>query len=384
MEPTGKGAPSTTTDPGARIWFASRDVVSGLRVWGTNVEHDFPVGGFDRIWIGQDPAGPGARHVLRIDHPTVSRRHATIEWRGPHLVVVDQGSKNGTRSEGQTQGIFELLPGAVVSFGAVDTVAYSPHTQRIRAGFRRFLGYSDAAQLDIERLQHGAARRQHVALIGPAGSGGRALARFLHDSLPANAWPFVTPEHLPDVGDRAGQRALVASAAYGTLVLDAGRRGVRYDKLPHVFDAIASNAYHVRLVVLATPTSSLEHIVGEKVRSDLLMVRLPSLEARRGELQILLADTVTYHCQTQGAAGNVLHPTDLDELAARIGDPRRGRRQMTTWDELEETVSRLVAIRKNGSARAAEVQLGMSVGSLSKWAAKHGWSLNRPGRPPGR
>ena len=83
---------ATHTDPGAQLWLLNREAVTGVRIWGTNLEHHFPVVGFDRIWVGQDPTGPDVRHVLRIDHPSVSRRHATIEWRGGHFVLTDASS----------------------------------------------------------------------------------------------------------------------------------------------------------------------------------------------------------------------------------------------------------------------------------------------------
>ncbi len=194
----------------------------------------------------------------------------------------------------------------------------------------------------------------------------------------------MVPKKLPRADDPGAQRELVRSAAYGTLLLDTGRRGVRFDKLPHVFKAIASNAYHVRLVILAEPGTSLENLVGDEVRSQLTVIALPALTSRRDEMQMLLADTVTHHCTLQGAAGTVLEPAEWAELATRLTDSKRGRHPITTWDGLEENVCRLVAIRKNGSVNGAETHLGMSHGSLSKWARKAGWPLARPGRPAGR
>jgi hypothetical protein len=370
-----------------RNWATLGDLVIGLRVWGTNVEHDFPQRFLerfvDRVVIGKEPTtNPDAEPCIRLDHETVSRRHATIEWRGPHLVVVDQGSKNGTRSEGNPQGIFQILAGAVVSFGSVDTVAYSARTQKIRAGFRRFLGYGPAAQGDVERIQHVAMQRQHIALVGPPGCGAYALARFLHDTAPTSTWPHVVPDTIP-AGDVGAQRALVAKAAYGTLVLYAGDRAVRAEKLSRLFDAIATNAYHVRLVVIAAPGTTLEHIVGEQVRSLLNVITLPPLEARRGELQVLLPETIAHHCAQHGATSDMLSGVDLATLEAlAIG---KGRVRLAGHDELEEVVGRLVVVRKHDNASEAEREIGFkSRGALSKWAAKYGFTLKQPGRPKGR
>jgi len=372
--------PSTSTSPGAQLAI-QRDAVTGLRVWGTNVEHDFPPG-FDRIWVGKDPQGADVRHVIRIDHPSVSRRHAKIEWRGPHLVVEDQASKNGTSVDGKAQAIFELVPEARVRFGDVVTVAYNERTQRVRAGLRRFLGYGDAAQLAIEQLQYGAANRHAIALVGSShGSAGQALAKYLHDSMPANAWPYLAPSTLPAADDCAGQRALVASAAYGTLVLDLHKRGTRYERIRHVCEAIATNAYHVRLVVIIKPKVILEHVVGDAVRSAIHVIHLPPLVSRGAEAQRLIEDTIKHHAAQQGAAAQVLDDGDRAEIGARISDPRH-RRHIETWQDLEDTIQRLIAIRKGGSARAAELAWGLSPGALAKWAAKYGWSTKRSETAP--
>jgi len=44
-------------------------------------------------------------------------------------------------------------------------------------------------------------------------------------------------------------------------------------------------------------------------------------------------------------------------------------------DELDECVSRLVLVRKLGSATAAAKQLGMTVAAISQWAKKYGFKL---------
>lgn len=376
---------ATATDPSARLWSV-QDVVTGLRVWGTTIEHDFPAAFLDRlvprILIGKDAVPGDAEPCIRIDHESVSRRHATIEWRGPHLIVTDQGSKNGTRSEGQPQGIFQLLAGSVITFGAIHMVAYSARTQKIRAGFQRYLGYGPGAQGDIERIQHAAVTRRHIALIGPVGSGAHGIARYLHETAPTSTWPLVVPDVVP-VDDPQAQRALVAKAAYGTLVLDAHRRGVRIEKLPRLFELIATNAYHVRLVVIATPELTLEHIVGDRMRGLLDVVPVPSLDSRRAELPRLLSETIAHLCPRYGAATELLGSADLAFIDALARG--KGRVQLQGLDELEEVITRLAVLRKHKNAAHAEVDLGLkSRGALSKWASKYGVSMNPPGRPRAR
>lgn len=377
----GKG---TATDPAAQFWVAG-DQATGLRLWGTNVEHNFPLPRFDRIWIGKDPGTTEPQ--IRIDHETVSRRHATIEWRGPHLVVVDQGSKNGTKCAGAPQGIFELRPGQVISFGSVNAVAFSPRTQRIRSGVQRFLGYGDGAQWAVDTMQHAALARRHVALVAPPGSGALALARFIHDTAPSNAWPFKVADILPSPDDLAAQRSLVSGSALGSLVLDVTEKNARaVARLVRVFELIADNSFNVRLIVIAPPGLVVEQLVGARIREMLDVVTLPALAERTSDLRQMIADLARAVSVAHGAAGDVLHGDDYAQLEALAtpAAPRRGRAQVDTYDELADVTSRLVAVRKAPSANEAERQLGLSRGALSKWASKYGFQLGAPGRPRGR
>lgn len=371
---------STSTDPSARLW-STQDLATGLRVWATTIEHDFPAAFLDRlvprIVIGKDAVPGDAEPCIRIDHESVSRRHAAIEWRGPHLIVTDLGSKNGTRSEGQPQGIFQLVAGALITFGAVHTIAYSARMQKIRAGLQRYLGYGPGAQGDVERLQHSATTRRHVALVGPAGGGAHALARYLHETAPTSTWPLVVPDVLP-ADDAQAQRALAAKAAYGTLVLDAHRRGARVDRLPRLFELIASNAYHVRLVLLAPPETTLEHLVGERLRTLLDVVAVPTLASRRDEWPRLLGDMIAHVGSRHGAATELIGPADRALLDALIRG--KGRVPLAGLDELEEVITRLAVLRKHRTSHQAEDELGLkSRGALSKWATKYGVAMKPAG-----
>lgn len=60
--------------------------------------------------------GPGVD--ITIEHPSVSRLHAEIVRRGPHVYVSDLGlSRNGTRVNGRPVGRRLLVNGDVLSFG---------------------------------------------------------------------------------------------------------------------------------------------------------------------------------------------------------------------------------------------------------------------------
>jgi hypothetical protein len=62
--------------------------------------------------------GRGAGVDVALDDPTVSRLHAELVRRGPHVYVADLGlSTNGTRVNGRPVGRRTLRDGDVVSFG---------------------------------------------------------------------------------------------------------------------------------------------------------------------------------------------------------------------------------------------------------------------------
>ena len=62
--------------------------------------------------------GRGAGVDVQLDDPTVSRLHAELVRRGPHVYIADLGlSTNGTRVNGRPVGRRTLRDGDVVSFG---------------------------------------------------------------------------------------------------------------------------------------------------------------------------------------------------------------------------------------------------------------------------
>ena len=63
--------------------------------------------------------GRGAGVDISLDDPTVSRLHAELVRRGPHVYVADLGlSVNGTRVNGRPAGRRLLADGDVLAFGA--------------------------------------------------------------------------------------------------------------------------------------------------------------------------------------------------------------------------------------------------------------------------
>jgi len=85
--------------------------------------------------------GRGDGVDVRLDEPSVSRLHAELVRRGPHVYVTDLGlSSNGTRVNGRPIGRRVLADGDVLSFGAA----------RLRVGG---LGASEQAADDTVELR---------------------------------------------------------------------------------------------------------------------------------------------------------------------------------------------------------------------------------------
>jgi len=69
---------------------------------------------------GDQMVGRGTDADVRLDHPNVSRRHASITVDGDTVMVTDMGSRNGTRVNGaRTSGPTPLEPGFSVAFADV-------------------------------------------------------------------------------------------------------------------------------------------------------------------------------------------------------------------------------------------------------------------------
>jgi pSer/pThr/pTyr-binding forkhead associated (FHA) protein len=78
---------------------------------------EFPLDA-DALAVGRDEDV-----AIRVDEPLVSRRHASIERRGDGWVVVDLGSTNFTRVNGQrVRRERELAHGDELSFGRTKLV----------------------------------------------------------------------------------------------------------------------------------------------------------------------------------------------------------------------------------------------------------------------
>ncbi|MFI5893899.1 FHA domain-containing protein [Actinoplanes sp. NPDC051513] len=125
--------------------------------------------------------GRDADLAARLDDPTVSRRHATIELGHGRMTVHDLGSLNGTYVNGsRIQGSAEIRAGDVVSFGSVSArVAGSDggrHDVSFQAGQQNANQINMAGRDQINYIR--AERESFLADISATKTKGRWLVSF--------------------------------------------------------------------------------------------------------------------------------------------------------------------------------------------------------------
>jgi len=359
MEQRDEGsAPRTNTNPlaQAQAWPLV-DPVLGLRVWGSSICHRFPTS-FGSLTIGSAESCD-----ITLASADVSQHHATVEHRGDHLLLIDHG-KNHTWRGGLPAQITHLVPGTDIELGGVKLVAYSSRTEQLRFGFQRYLGYSETAERDVDDALSAAMKRSHMALLAPPNGGGAALARYIHESGPGRTWPLVVVgERI--VADRTRQQTLLASAAFGTLV-------IRAEHLPRDLSFLRTELEHgraqIRLVLLAAPDASLDALVGHKLVQQLAIVEMPPLASRVGDLGRIVKETVAHHAAIAGAPSQPLEPTDFGKLEI-VG-------KKTSHDELDETARRIVWVRLFGVNGAAR-RLGVEASTLSRFLRRRGFNVKQ-------
>lgn len=98
--------------------MASRIIIQHVSAEKANQIEQFPLDGLAELSIGRDPSCNIVFDSARDDY--VSRRHALIRIEpGEHFKLVDLGSRNGTRLNGEAiAGETELSPGDTVELGA--------------------------------------------------------------------------------------------------------------------------------------------------------------------------------------------------------------------------------------------------------------------------
>jgi len=213
---------STEADPGARV----------------PVGRSFALPAGEPVVVGRDAGAD-----VRIDHPSVSRRHARVTA-GASVEVSDLGSANGTRAHDRALAAGEsasLRGGDLVEFGAVLCMVRLPAAGAGEAPAPAEDGgvvVASPAMRELHALgRRVAASTVPVLLLGETGVGKEVIAERIHAWSPRAAMPYVKvncgnlTESLVEAelfghekgaftGAVAARAGLIEAADGGTLFLD--------------------------------------------------------------------------------------------------------------------------------------------------------------------
>jgi len=133
---------------------------------------------------------------LRLEDPTVSRKHAEISRTAEGYLLQDLGSTNGTFLSGVRVDRAYLREGAVITVGETSMVFGSRENGALRGDhapstFGRMVGVSEPMLKAFALLEGLAASSITVLIEGETGTGKELAARAVHDRSPRADRPFV-------------------------------------------------------------------------------------------------------------------------------------------------------------------------------------------------
>lgn len=296
--------------------------------------------------------GRGAECEIRIEHPTLSRRHLRLVLTPSSISVEDCGSRNGTRVAGRV-----LEPGEAVLVASGAPFEAGDAVLSVRGGVAEIAPSSDAERYLTANVD--------VVIAGPAGSGKSFLAERFRRAAPERTVVVEEPSsarELPRVAK--GQRLVVTTAREidfappGAARVDVPPLHARLPELPRITDALVARiaAENGRPVPLVSPDA-------------LSAIAAYAWPGHVAELERVLTRAVL-------SAGRILTRTHL-ALDASQRAPGGGEGSLS--DAVMEAEHRriLEALRQcDGNQTRAAKQLGISRGTLISRLERYG--VQRP------
>lgn len=350
---------------------------------------------------------------IRIDHASVSRKHAVLHL-GALPRIEDAGSQNGTRVAGRmavSGAPITIAPGEVIEIGQVVLVIQGGETPMNRVSGTRpaapvsqrpapFGGRpiataqvtiappgarpNETAMQRVERLVRlVSAGNIHVVLMGETGVGKEVIADRIHKSSRRAAGPFVRVDaasltepllerELFGEGDKPG---IFESVDGGTFFLDEVSElpmGIQ-TKLLRVLERgetqrVGSTESHkVDVRFIASTNRDLRSLVGDGgFREDLyfrlngITIEIPPLRERQQEIEIIAKDLLAKAC----AAAN--------RAPLELGKEALARLESYEWPgnvrELKNAIDRAVLLSPGDAIDPQAVPAGAHVGDAAAGA----------------
>jgi two-component system response regulator HydG len=320
--------------------------------------------------------GKAADNALVLQDRFISSYHLRVTRRPTGFLVRDLGSTNGTFFKGARLIEAELPLNSVLRVGETELVLepVDSWAQRPEHGL---IGNEPAVRQLVELLQRVAPSNALVTILGESGTGKELVAQALHEGSPRASRPFLTlncaalaPELIESelfghekgafTGADSKRKGAFEAAQGGTLFLDeVGELPLALQaKLLRVLESGevkpvgASHPFHVDVrVVAATNRDLLAEVREGRFRKDLyyrlsvLLLKLPPLRERRGDIRLLAEYFVRVH--TPQGCEVKLTPAALAKL------------QEHTWPgnvrELRNVVYRALLLRKGPTLDAGTI-----------------------------
>ncbi|HEY8074961.1 MAG TPA: sigma 54-interacting transcriptional regulator [Labilithrix sp.] len=293
--------------------------------------------------------GRGEDVDLRVDHTSVSRRHAVLHL--DPLAVEDLGSSNGTWISGrriEPRQRAQLASGALLEIGSVMIMLQVPSVTPASRSPSQLVGVDPAMRRLAELVDVVAQSNISVLIVGETGAGKDVVASQIHARSPRAAKPFVRlncaalPEALLEgelfghergafTGAVAAKAGLLESADGGTVFLDeVGEMPLATQaKLLRALEsgevlrlgALKPRNVDVRFVA-ATNRDLREAVDAGRFRADLVFrldgitIAVPPLRERPGDIPALAEAFVVDACARAARAPLRVPRETLAALAA--------------------------------------------------------------------
>ena len=282
---------------------------------------------------------------IRIDHPSLSRRHAAIEIEGG-IYIRELGSTNGTRLGGRRLRPEErvpLPPGELVEIGPIVAVVQGSSVEATATINEAASGAMERVRKLCDRIALGTLS---VLILGETGVGKEVMAERLHEKSPRREKPLVRlncaalseslfeselfgHERGAFTGAVNSKPGLLETANGGTVFLDeVGELSPSMQvKLLRVFErrevlrvgGLKPQAIDVRFVS-ATHRDLSEDVKAGRFRADLyfrlngITLVVPPLRERRDEIDLLAKRFAAETCKAANLPEPTLAPATISAL----------------------------------------------------------------------
>ena len=265
--------------------------------------------------------GSNPRCDIVISDPYVSHVHCSLERRDGVLIVRDEGSRNGTRINGNPVEVAELRLGSYICVGRTNLVAIGKSSSTPVPALEALRGSDPEFRATIETALRVATSDCNVLVVGETGTGKDLISRAIHEASHRADERFVAvncgaiPRELIGselfghdkgafTGAHADRQGYFSEANRGTLFLDEIAE-LPIELQPNLLRAIetkrvrrvgGSNEVAVDVRIVAA-TNRIENLGsdGSRLRVDLyhrlatVVLMLPPLRDRMADVPVLVS-----------------------------------------------------------------------------------------------